>query len=159
PSLHSAGPAEPAPSTPELMTPADLILQLRKVNVRVRLEGDQIRLDPDHAVPADLRAQLAAQRDGVLRLLRQMAPAAAPQSAPPLAPVPRNGSMPLSFAQQRFWFLAQLDPESCAYNMALAVRLRGALEFAALEGALAEIVARHESLRTTFAALGDEPSQ
>jgi amino acid adenylation domain-containing protein len=141
------------------MTPADLILQLRKLDVRVRLEGDQLRFDPEHAVPADLRAQLAEQREGVVRLLRQMAPAAAPQSAPALAPVPRNGSMPLSFAQQRFWFLSQLDPESSAYNMSLAVRLRGALDVAALEGSVAEIVARHESLRTRFTAIGDEPSQ
>ncbi|HEV2735383.1 MAG TPA: amino acid adenylation domain-containing protein, partial [Longimicrobiaceae bacterium] len=71
--------------------------------------------------------------------------------APPLLPVPRDGRpLPLSFAQQRLWFIAQMAPESPAYNMPYALRLRGPLDPAALERALAEVVRRHESLRTTF---------
>lgn len=57
---------------------------------------------------------------------------------------------PASFAQQRLWFLSQLEPDSASYNTALAVRLRGPLNRAALEQSLNEIVRRHESLRTTF---------
>ncbi|MBI5032176.1 MAG: amino acid adenylation domain-containing protein [Chloroflexi bacterium] len=70
--------------------------------------------------------------------------------APPIQPVPRAGELPLSFAQQRLWFLDQLEPNSPFYNLTEAMRLTGALNVAALERALNEIVRRHESLRTIF---------
>ncbi len=71
--------------------------------------------------------------------------------APPMLPVGRDGKLPLSFAQQRLWFLDQLEPNNPAYNIALAARLIGPLDAAVLEQSLDEIVRRHESLRTTFA--------
>ncbi|HST60880.1 MAG TPA: amino acid adenylation domain-containing protein, partial [Longimicrobium sp.] len=80
-------------------------------------------------------------------------------SAPPLVPVERDGPLPLSFAQQRLWFIDQLDPGSAAYNMPAALRIRGALDTDALRRALDEIVARHESLRTRFAGVAGEPVQ
>ncbi|HEX2188134.1 MAG TPA: amino acid adenylation domain-containing protein [Longimicrobiaceae bacterium] len=70
--------------------------------------------------------------------------------APPVVPVPRDGPLPLSFAQQRLWFIHRLDPSSAAYNVPLPLRLRGALEPATLARAVDEIVRRHESLRTVF---------
>ncbi|HEU0077113.1 MAG TPA: condensation domain-containing protein, partial [Longimicrobiaceae bacterium] len=69
--------------------------------------------------------------------------------APPLVPVPRGGPLPLSFAQQRLWFIDQLEPGSAAYNVPQGMRLRGPLEVGVLRRALEEIVRRHESLRTT----------
>jgi amino acid adenylation domain-containing protein len=66
---------------------------------------------------------------------------------------------PLSFGQRRLWFLNQLEPESPAYNEASAHRMRGALNVAALQKALSEIVARHEVLRTTIASIDGEPAQ
>ncbi|MEZ0618093.1 condensation domain-containing protein, partial [Pseudomonas sp. Env-44] len=62
----------------------------------------------------------------------------------------------LSYAQQRMWFLWQLDPASGAYNLPGAVRLRGALSLPALEQAFASLVARHETLRTVFQRQADE---
>jgi amino acid adenylation domain-containing protein len=82
--------------------------------------------------------------------------------APPLVPVPRSDGveLPLSFAQQRLWILDQLEPGSFAYNLAAALRLHGDLAIGALGGAVAEIVRRHEALRTVFGAPGDgEPRQ
>ena len=80
-------------------------------------------------------------------------------SAPPLRPAPRAGALPLSFAQQRLWFLDRLDPGGASYNLPTAVRVRGPLDAGALEQSLAEIVRRHEVLRTTFTAEGGRPVQ
>ncbi|MCP4658111.1 MAG: amino acid adenylation domain-containing protein, partial [bacterium] len=74
-------------------------------------------------------------------------------------PVPREGPLPLSLAQERLWFLHRLEPESAVYNMPAAVRLRGELRLAALGRTFAEIVRRHEVLRTTFPAVAGRPSQ
>jgi hypothetical protein len=62
---------------------------------------------------------------------------------------------PMSFAQERLWFLDQFEPEGAAYNLAGALALSGPLDVSALERALREVVRRHEALRTTFAADGD----
>ncbi|HSK77547.1 MAG TPA: condensation domain-containing protein, partial [Thermoanaerobaculia bacterium] len=97
---------------------------------------------------ADLAARVeAAQQDDVAR------------SAPPLIPVPRQGALPLSFAQERLWFLDRLQPESSAYNMVEALRADGSLELPALEASLREVVRRHEVLRTRFADRNGEPVQ
>jgi amino acid adenylation domain-containing protein len=66
---------------------------------------------------------------------------------------------PLSFAQQRLWFLSQLEPDSPAYNMHVVRRLNGPLNVKAMDQALAEIVRRHESLRTRFEDVGGVPQQ
>ena len=79
--------------------------------------------------------------------------------APPILPVPRNGNLALSFAQQRLWFFDQLEPGLSAYNIPAAVRLKGPLNLAALEQSLNEIVKRHESLRTTFGKVEGRPTQ
>jgi amino acid adenylation domain-containing protein len=79
---------------------------------------------------------------------------------PPIEPVPRDGSpLPLSFAQQRLWFLHQLEPGSPAYNIPAAARFVGPLDIPVLQAALGEIVRRHEVLRTTFLAAGGQPRQ
>ncbi|HZI20310.1 MAG TPA: amino acid adenylation domain-containing protein [Pyrinomonadaceae bacterium] len=80
-------------------------------------------------------------------------------SPPPLRPVPRDGDLPLSYAQQRQWFLQQLEPGTGAYNMPNAVHVRGVLQVEALERAVTEVVRRHEVLRTVFAATDGRPSQ
>jgi amino acid adenylation domain-containing protein len=78
---------------------------------------------------------------------------------PPLVPVPRTDALPLSFAQQRLWFLAQLTPGSSAYNIPTAVRLQGELHVEALQRGLTELVRRHEALRTTFLEQQGQPVQ
>ncbi|MBZ4371690.1 non-ribosomal peptide synthetase, partial [Corallococcus sp. AS-1-6] len=79
--------------------------------------------------------------------------------APPLVAVSREQPLPLSFAQQRLWFIDQLEPGSPLYNVPLAVRLEGALDVAALQGALDALVGRHEALRTTFTSHEGTPVQ
>ena len=79
--------------------------------------------------------------------------------APPIVPVPRDGELPLSFAQQRLWFIDQLEPGCSVYNFPAAVRLKGPLNVVALKQSLNEIVRRHEALRTTFAIVEGRPVQ
>ncbi|WP_375765213.1 amino acid adenylation domain-containing protein [Archangium gephyra] len=110
--------------------------------------------------------------DGSVELLaggapavRRPAPAPAPIQAPrPEGPsaitrVPRDRPLPLSFSQQRLWYLDQLEPGNVAYNNPSALRLSGPLDTAALERALNEVVRRHEALRTTFALEDSGPVQ
>src|SRR6185369_10326711 len=80
-------------------------------------------------------------------------------TAPPLLPASREQELPLSYAQQRLWFLDQLAPGSLAYNIPLAVRLKGRLEVEALQRTLDEVVRRHEVLRTTFVEVNGAPVQ
>jgi amino acid adenylation domain-containing protein len=81
------------------------------------------------------------------------------ETAAALAPVPRGQDLPLSFAQQRLWVLDQLEVAGTTYNIAVSLRLRGALSAAALSAALAELSARHESLRTSFPKAAGQPVQ
>ncbi|RKG75429.1 amino acid adenylation domain-containing protein, partial [Corallococcus exercitus] len=78
---------------------------------------------------------------------------------PPLVAVPRSGPVPLSYAQQRLWFLDQLQPGSAFYNVPGILVLDGELDASALERSLQALVRRHEVLRTTFASEGDSPVQ
>src|SRR5271166_5525673 len=79
-----------------------------------------------------------------------------PENIPPRS---GDGRPPLSFSQQRLWFLHQLEPDSAAYNAIDAVRLSGPLDVDALRRGLDAIVARHEVLRTTFDLRDGEPVQ
>ena len=97
-------------------------------------------------------AELAVRVDAALRAGRGVA-------LPPLTRSPRDGAIALSFAQERLWFLDQLEPGDPSYVMASAVRLEGSLDISALERALVAIVARHEILRTTFTTAAGKPAQ
>src|SRR5262245_42177166 len=68
-------------------------------------------------------------------------------------------SAPLSFAQQRLWFIDQLEPGSPAYHVATSLRLRGSLDAVALEKSIAPIIERHEILRTRFPSIDGTPIQ
>src|SRR3712207_6667419 len=78
---------------------------------------------------------------------------------PPIERAPREGSLPLSFAQERLWFIDRLEPGNAVYNIPVAWRLEGALDQAALERALGEIVRRQDSLRTIFGEVDGSPVQ
>ncbi|HEX6290125.1 MAG TPA: condensation domain-containing protein, partial [Herpetosiphonaceae bacterium] len=102
----------------------------------------------DHPTIASLLDQVIAARSQQAGL-----------SAPPLRPQPRAEALPLSFAQQRLWLLAQLDPGSTAYHVPLSIRLTGALDVAALTASFNTLIARHEALRTSFVLRAGQPVQ
>ncbi len=100
----------------------------------------------DHATVAGLAAVVQGEQTGV-------------PEAVPIASIPRDGDLPLSFAQQRLWFLDQLEPGGTGYNAAMSLRLRGALDATALRCGLDELVRRHETLRTAFRSEEGVPRQ
>ncbi len=107
-----------------------------------------------------LRTVFERKTAAALAELIDAATAADPELAASVVPVPRDAELPLSFAQQRLWFLDRVEPGSPAYNLPAAVRLRGPLSPAALAAALRGIVDRHEGLRATFPATAvGEPLQ
>src|SRR6185295_13942598 len=112
------------------------------------------------ALHVDLPVRSVFERPTIARLADEVGRwRGAGPSLPPLRPVERGKALPASFAQSRLWFLHQLEPESVAYHLPLALRLEGDLNVGALAGALTEIIRRHEVLRTCFPALDGEPIQ
>ena len=91
--------------------------------------------------------------------LQKMLGAGETADAGSIPPVSRTGHFPLSFAQQRLWFLDRLLPDKATYNIPSVWRLHGPLDALALERSLNELVARHETLRTRFVLRADEPVQ
>jgi amino acid adenylation domain-containing protein len=126
-------------------------LRVTQVLARVR-ETFGVELPVRGLFETPTLAGLAAQIEAVLRV-------DGPAAALPLIPVPRGGDLPLSFAQERLWFLARLFPRSAAYNMPAALRLSGDLDPAVLAEILGTIVRRHEVLRTAFPEIDGEPRQ
>ncbi|MDP9119995.1 MAG: amino acid adenylation domain-containing protein [Acidobacteriota bacterium] len=100
--------------------------------------------------------QLSSFAEQVERTGSQAEP---PPSGTLLQRVPRDGDLPLSYGQQRLWFLVQLEPESPVYNIPAVVRLAGRLDTGSLARSLDEIRHRHEALRTSFPAAGSGPVQ
>ncbi len=94
------------------------------------------------------------QRVGALLAFGQGA-----EPAPPIVPVSRENPLPLSFGQERLWFLDQLEPGNAAYHIPTSLTLAGRLDTPALERSLATVVARHEALRTSFALVDGVPMQ
>jgi amino acid adenylation domain-containing protein len=117
------------------------------------------RIRDAFAVELPLRALFDAPT--IAGIAEQIAAArhAPPELLPPLVPAAHDGPVPLSFAQQRLWFLDQLVPGSPFYNIPIALRLIGQPNLRAFADALAAVVRRHETLRTTFAEVGGRPMQ
>ncbi|HEV2734136.1 MAG TPA: condensation domain-containing protein, partial [Longimicrobiaceae bacterium] len=103
------------------------------------------------------RTGLSSAKRALLEKRMRGAVASAPRD--PIPPRAETGPLPLSFPQQRLWFLEQLEPGRPFYHIGVPVRLRGRLDRGALTRALTEIVRRHEALRTGFVLVGGEPRQ
>jgi len=120
-------------------------IQATQLISRVR-DTFQIELSLHRLFEAPTVAELSETLDGASR-----------QQFATIRPIPRNGELPLSFAEQRLWFLDQLQEGSIAYNEQEALRLRGSLHIEALQRAVQEIVRRHEVLRTNYQAIDGSP--
>ncbi len=96
---------------------------------------------------------------GLAQLVQQTRLTAQGLAPPPITPIDRKGDLPLSFAQQRLWFLDQLEPNNPFYNIPSAVRLSGELDVAILEKSLNALIERHEMLRTRIVTVEGRPHQ
>ncbi|MBZ5490381.1 MAG: non-ribosomal peptide synthase/polyketide synthase [Acidobacteriia bacterium] len=111
----------------------------------------------------DLGIQIAVAQLFRNRTIRELAAAvdqvALAEKIPPIVRIPRNGTIPLSYTQQRVWFIDRMTPDGSAYNIPAAVRIKGFLDLTVLERVLHEIISRHESLRTRFEIVDSGPRQ
>ncbi len=129
------------------------------MDVQLSAEGQRLRINaPKGVLTAPLRDQIAKRKAEILDLLHNG------ETAFRLAPLPirrraKDEASPLSFAQERLWFLEQLEPGSSAYNICRAARLTGTLNVEALQSSLDEMVRRHEVLRVTFDVVDGRPVQ
>ncbi|MEY2932530.1 MAG: hypothetical protein RL033_3279, partial [Pseudomonadota bacterium] len=145
-----------------------LLAELRRSAITIWAEGDQLRVRaPKGALTPELTAQLTRYKADLLLALQaeqreqgssQGQGSSQDVAAEPILRAAPGTAAPLSFAQQRLWFLQQLQPGTSTYNMPLALMLAGPLDVAALRSALEHVWRRHEVLRTRFTSVDGRPA-
>ena len=152
--MATMGPAE--------LAAAELLESLARSDIRLAVEGGKLRVNaPKGALTEALKGSIAGQRDALLKVLATRAApvvASAAVTDGAIRVVPRGGALPVSSAQQRFWFLDQMEPGRPDYNTGVAIRLRGVLNAAHLRRALDLLVARHETLHMRIVAAATGPA-
>jgi amino acid adenylation domain-containing protein len=123
-----------------------LLQELEGKDIRLQLDGGKLRLNaPKGAVNDQLKKMIASNREFLIARLQSNVKV---NGAGSLSRVPRAGRLPVTFAQQRLWFLDQMDPGRSHYNIFIAIKIEGRLDITALERGLVTLSRRHETLRT-----------
>ncbi|MEG3918021.1 amino acid adenylation domain-containing protein [Microcoleus sp. T3_A4] len=141
------------------MNTIEFVNHLRKLNIKLFLEGNRLRCKaPEGIITPALKAEISERKAEIISFLQQ---ANLQSNTTAIAPVSRteNNTFLLSFAQQRLWFLYQLQPNSPFYNIPLNLHFSGQLNIAALESSLQLLINRHEILRTNFITVDEKPTQ
>ncbi len=137
-------------------TVRDLVEDLRAHGVALRVHKGVLHVSaPKGVIDAGLAARI---RDGKPEILRYLDERNAAQSTD-IARIERSARLPLGFVQQRMWLHGLLEPDTVLYNLPAAWRLHGPMDVEAFSQAFAAVVARHEVLRVSIEAAGDEPTQ
>lgn len=132
----------------------ELLAQLATRDIKLWLKEGRLNVSaPPGVLTPELRTQLAAHKAELLALLQQQA------ALQPIPRVARQGELPLSYAQQRLWFLEQLQTTGTTYHLATVLHLEGQLILSALQQSLTTLVERHEILRTTYTVVAGTPVQ
>ena len=132
--------------------------ELRLRQVSLWLEHDRLRYRaPKDGLTEELFTQLKARKPEIIAFLKQ-ANTQHQAQIPPITAIDRDHPLPLSFAQQRLWFLQQLDPHSTSNNMPVVVRFEGSLNIEILEKSVQEVMRRHEVLRSRFPTVKGQPT-
>src|SRR5919202_4578886 len=156
PKISSSSPNARDSVTVELV---EFLSYLRSLDINIFVEGEILRCNaPEGIITPELRAEISQKKAEIVSFLKA-ANRTSSFTPTPIVPMGRDGNLPLSFAQQRLWFLDQLVPNNPFYNVPAALRLTGSLNFSALQQTFNEIVRRHEALRTTLAVVSGQPVQ
>ena len=132
------------------MSVYNLVIELHAKKIKLWEQDGELKFRAAKgALTSDIREQLIRNKSEIVAFLQQVSSA---RKIPPIVPVDRAAldCLPLSFSQERLWFISQLDNGNTSYSVPLAARIRGELSAEQVEQALNLIIARHENLRTTF---------
>ncbi|MEM7593187.1 MAG: amino acid adenylation domain-containing protein, partial [Cyanobacteria bacterium P01_A01_bin.83] len=141
------------------MNTFEFLSHLKSKKIQLIADGERLRCDaPKDALTPSLKVELKERKAEILAFLNR-ASSMSRQDLESIRPVSRQGNIPLSFAQERLWFLNQLEPNSAFYNIPGAVRLNGNLNLQILQQALDAIVAHHEILRINYISEEGKPIQ
>uniref|UniRef100_A0A0C1NLP2 Non-ribosomal peptide synthetase n=1 Tax=Tolypothrix bouteillei VB521301 TaxID=1479485 RepID=A0A0C1NLP2_9CYAN len=139
------------------MNLVEFLQELSAKNVELWVDGGKLRYrGPQDVLTPELLNDIKRFKEKIILLLQKGTETAQTIS---LRPMERNGHIPLSFAQQRMWFLQQLDVNTSFYNLPAAMRFVGTLDVTALEYSFNYIISRHETLRTNFIQVNGQPFQ
>jgi amino acid adenylation domain-containing protein len=156
PKISSSSPNARDSVTVELV---EFLSYLRSLDINIFVEESRLRCNaPEGIITPELRAEISQKKAEIISFLKA-ANRTSSFTPTPIVPMGRDGNQPLSFAQQRLWFLDQLVPNNPFYNVPAALRVTGSLNFSALQQTFNEIVRRHEALRTTLAVVSGQPVQ
>lgn len=137
------------------MNTDQLLSELRTLDIELSVHGDRLRCSaPRGCLTPELEERISAHKPELIRILRDAASTA--RTSP--RPTPKN-RFPLSFAQERFWILQGLEPETTLYNITAIQQAMSPIDATALESALHQVVQRHEILRAVFVEEGGAPLQ
>jgi len=142
-----------------MKTTEQFLSHLDNLDIKLWLDGDRLRCNaPKDALTSELKAQLQTRKEEIIHLIHKINSFSS-SDREIITPVSRAENIPLSFAQQRLWFLDRLEPGNPFYNQPTALRLTGELKIDILEQSLREIIRRHEILRTTFTTVATQTVQ
>ncbi|AOX00546.1 hypothetical protein BJP34_14815 [Moorena producens PAL-8-15-08-1] len=134
----------------------DFISYLQNLGIKLWIEQEQLGCDaPKGVITPELKQDLIERKTEIIEFLRQ----GDKTQEQFIKQVYIDGKLPLSFAQERLWFLNQLFPNNPAYNVPIVLTIDGTLNVVALEQSLNAIIQRHETLRTTFSDINGKPVQ
>jgi len=131
------------------MNTNEFLAHLHNLDIKLTLDGERLKISaPKNALDATLRTQLTERKAELIAFLSQ---------GQRIPIIPRDQKLPLSFAQERLWFIDQLTPNQATYNLPIAVHLQGTFKRVVLEQTLPLLIQRHEILRTAFLTKEGQP--
>ncbi|MEA5536734.1 non-ribosomal peptide synthetase [Crocosphaera sp. XPORK-15E] len=141
------------------MKVVEFLSYLNSLDIKLWLENEKLKYQaPPGVMTPKIKQKIGARKSEILVFLKQVK-ISDKNAYSPIIPVSRDDDLPLSFAQQRMWFLYQMDSQNPAYNEIPVMRLTGSLNINILEQSINELVQRHEILRTSFSVVEGKPIQ